>query len=69
MGMTESALTTMTQPLQTCVSDVLGSFDCTLRSKCCEEYKCLSFYYHCRTTSVPENITTDDEIIINKNSL
>lgn len=50
MGMTESSLKTMTNPIQSCVSEVLGSFDCTLKSKCCENYKCLNFYYHCRTT-------------------
>ena len=51
MGMTESSLQTLTNPLQSCVSDVLGSFDCTLKSRCCENYKCLNFYYHCRTTT------------------
>ena len=45
MGMTESSLQTLTNPLQSCVSEVLGSFDCTMKSKCCENYKCLNFYY------------------------
>ena len=65
MGMTESSLQTLTNPLQSCVSEVLGSFDCTMKSKCCENYKCLNFYYHCRTTNgKSENIDSDTEIII-----
>ena len=40
MGITESSLQTCVKPLQTCVSEVLGSFDCTMKSKCCENYKC-----------------------------
>ena len=59
MGMTESSLQTLTNPLQSCVSDVLGSFDCTLKSRCCENYKCLNFYYHCRTTA-GKNEDTDE---------
>ena len=65
MGMTESGLKMMTNPLQSCVSEVLGSFDCTMKSKCCENYKCLNFYYHCRTTNVSEDIEDENiEIII-----
>ena len=65
MGMTESSLQTLTNPLQSCVSEVLGSFDCTMKSKCCENYKCLNFYYHCRTTNDKgENIDEDIEIRI-----
>ena len=63
MGLTESSLKTMTNPIQSCVSEVLGSFDCTLKSKCCEQYKCLNFYYHCRTnqdSNVVDN--SDDEV-------
>ncbi len=63
MGMSESSLKTLTNPLQSCVSEVLGSFDCTMKSKCCENYKCLNFYYHCRTRT-GDNIDDDiDEII------
>ena len=65
MGMTESSLQTLTNPLQSCVSDVLGSFDCTLKSRCCENYKCLNFYYHCRTTAGKnEDINEESEMIL-----
>ena len=62
MGITESSLQTCVKPLQTCVSEVLGSFDCTMKSKCCENYKCLNFYYHCRTTQSDIINDTDDEV-------
>ena len=62
MGITESSLKTCVKPLQTCVSEVLGSFDCTMKSKCCENYKCLNFYYHCRTTQSDIISDTDDEV-------
>ena len=62
MGITESSLQTCVKPLQTCVSEVLGSFDCTMKSKCCENYKCLNFYYHCRTTQSDIISDTDDEV-------
>ena len=65
MGLTESSLKTMTNPIQSCVSEVLGSFDCTLKSKCCENYKCLNFYYHCRTTEGNVIDNSDDEVTIN----
>ena len=64
MGMTESSLQTLTNPLQSCVSEVLVSFDCTMKSKCCENYKCLNFYYHCRTNGKGENIDSDIELTI-----
>ncbi len=67
MGMSESSLKTLTNPLQSCVSEVLGSFDCTMKSKCCENYKCLNFYYHCRTTSVNVDIDADVESVICEN--
>jgi len=36
-----------------------------MKSKCCENYKCLNFYYHCRTTAVNEDIEDENiEIII-----
>jgi hypothetical protein len=63
--MTESSLKTLTNPMQSCVSEVLGSFDCTMKSKCCESYKCLNFYYHCRTINESHIDDTDDEITIN----
>ena len=62
MGVTESSLKTLTNPIQSCVTEVLGSFDCTLKSKCCENYKCLNFYYHCRTTRDNEIDSSDDEV-------
>ena len=69
MGMTESSLQTLTNPLQSCVSEVLGSFDCTMKSKCCENYKCLNFYYHCRTRHTGEGLDSDDiEIIVSENN-
>ena len=61
MGMTESSLQTLTNPLQACVSDVLGSFDCTLKSRCCENYKCLNFYYHCRARHTGDGEDIDEE--------
>ena len=54
-----------TNPIQSCVSEVLGSFDSTLKSKCCEQYKCLNFYYHCRTTDSNVIDNSDDEVTIN----
>ena len=63
MGITESSFKTLTNPLQSCVSEVLGSFDCTLKSKCCEQYKCLNFYYHCRTNQKDIDSSDDDELI------
>ena len=70
MGMSESSLNTLTNPLQSCVSEVLGSFDCTMRSKCCENYKCWNFYYHCRTTNVNDSLEgldgNDMEIIVSE---
>ena len=62
MGMSESSLKTLTNPIQSCVSEVLGSFDCTMKSKCCENYKCLNFYYHCRTTNPDIIDNSDDEV-------
>ena len=62
MGLTESSLKAMTNPIQSCVSEVLGSFDCTLKSKCCEQYKCLNFYYHCRTNQDANIDNSDDEV-------
>jgi hypothetical protein len=53
MGLSESVL-------NNCVSDVLGSFDCTLKSKCLENVKCLNLYYHCRTVE-GDILESDDE--------
>ena len=62
MGQSETSLKTMMMPLNNFVVEVLGSFDCTCKSRCCENYKILNFYYHCRTT---ENNRTesDDELV------
>ena len=60
--MTESSLKTLTNPIQSCVTEVLGSFDCTMKSKCCENYKCLNFYYHCRTVQSDIIDNSDDEV-------
>ena len=60
--MSESSLKTLTNPIQSCVTEVLGSFDCTIKSKCCENYKCLNFYYHCRTTNPDIIDNSDDEV-------
>ena len=43
MGLSESTMSD-------CISNVLGSFNCTCKSKCCDYCKFLKFYYHCRTT-------------------
>ena len=66
MGMLESSLKTLTNPLQSCVSDVLGSFDCTMKSKCCENYNCLNCYYHCRTVDNIIHVDDDIETIISE---
>ncbi len=60
--MSESSLKTLTNPIQSCVTEVLGSFDCTMKSKCCENYKCLNFYYHCSKTNPDIINDTDDEV-------
>ena len=59
MGISESAQKNCNESLNTFITDVLGSFDCTCKSKCCENYKCLNLYYHCRTTK--EDILTESE--------
>ena len=60
MGMSESSFKTLTNPLQSCISEVLGSVDCIMKSKCCENHKCFDFYYHCRTITTTENLDVDD---------
>ena len=56
MGLSESTL-------QNCVTNILGSFDCTCKSKCCEYCKFMKLYYHCRTTQSDIIITdSEDEI-------
>ena len=47
MGLSESSL-------KSCISEVLGSFDCTCKSKCLESCRCMACYYHCRTTNDAE---------------
>ena len=56
MGVSESSQKTVMNHL----SDVLGSFDCTCKSKCCEYFKCINLYYHCRTTN-KDNINESEE--------
>jgi hypothetical protein len=43
-----------------CIESVLGSFDCTIKSKCLENVKCMNLYYHCRTIN-SEMTDSDDE--------
>ena len=59
MGISESSLQNCNDSLKNCITDVLGSFDCTCKSKFCENYKCLNWYYHCRTTQ--NDILTESE--------
>ena len=55
MGLSES---TMSE----CISNVLGSFDCTCKSKCMENCQCLKLYYDCRTTQSDIISESEDEI-------
>ncbi len=64
MGMSESGLRIFIEPVNNCVSNVLGSFDYTCRSKCLENYKCCSCYSHCRTNDKSDN-DVETEIGIN----
>ena len=55
--------------LKNCITDVLGSFDCTCKSKCCENYKFLNLYYHCRTAQndiLTESEDEENDVINNK---
>jgi hypothetical protein len=63
MGMSESGMKICIGPVDSCVSNVLGSFDYTCKSKCFENYKCCSCYSHCRTNDKEEK--DDTEIVIN----
>jgi hypothetical protein len=65
MGLSESGLKIMVEPAHSCISQVLGSFDCTLKSKCCDYQKICSCYYHCRTVDESTYIESDHEEIIN----
>jgi hypothetical protein len=56
MGISESVLSQ-------CVGDVLGSFDCTIKSKCLENVKCMNLYYHCRTTNSEMSDSEDEETL------
>jgi hypothetical protein len=60
MGMSESGMRIFISPFNACVSDVLGSFDYTCKSKCCENYKFCSCYSHCRTNNMGEKEDDDD---------
>ena len=63
MGLSESSLQSCNEILKTCITDVLGSFDCTCKSKCMEKCKCMNLYYHCRTTRGDDIVTvSEDEI-------
>ena len=48
------------ESLQKLIEAVLGSFDCTFKSKCCDYFKCINLYYHCRTTN-KDNINESEE--------
>lgn len=63
MGLTESGLKILTEPLSACISDVLGSFDCTCRSNCCENFT--NCYSHCRTIESNE-ADTEEGIVLDK---
>ena len=54
MGLSESSL-------KSCISEVLGSFDCTCKSKCLDSCKCLACYYHCRTATNDAEISSSSE--------
>ena len=60
MGVSESSQKNCNESLQKFISDVLGSFDCTCKSRCCEYFKCINLYYHCRTTN-KDNINESEE--------
>ena len=60
MGMSESGFKIMVEPINNCVKDVLGSFDCTCKSRCCEYYKMFDCYAHCRTNE-DDRIDSQDE--------
>ncbi len=57
MGVSESSQKNCNESLQKFISDVLGSFDCTCKSRCCEYFKCINLYDHCRTN----NNTSENE--------
>ena len=61
MGVSESAQKNCNESLNTFITDVLGSFDCTCKSKCCDYFKCINFYYHCRTTNKDDLSETEEE--------
>lgn len=61
MGVSESAQKNCNESLKTFISDVLGSFDCTCKSKCCDNFKCINFYYHCRTINKDDMSETEEE--------
>jgi hypothetical protein len=62
MGMSESGFKIMVEPINNCVKDVLGSFDCTIKSKCCESYKMFDCYAHCRTNEDERMDSQDEEL-------
>ena len=54
MGLSESTMSD-------CINGVLGSFDCTCKSKCMESCKCMICYYHCRTSGSDIISESEDE--------
>ena len=61
MGVSESSQKNCSESLNTFITDVLGSFDCTCKSKCCDHFKCINFYYHCRTTNRDDLSESEEE--------
>ena len=61
MGISESSQKNCNESLNTFITDVLGSFDCTCKSKCCDNYKCINMYYHCRTIQKKDDLTDSEE--------
>ena len=51
MGISESSQKNCNESAQKFIESVLGSFDCTFKSKCCDYFKCINLYYHCRTNN------------------
>ena len=54
MGLSESTMSH-------CINGVLGSFDCTCKSKCCDYCEFLKCYYHCHTTQGDSVTDSEDE--------
>ena len=61
MGVSESSQKNCNESLNTFITDVLGSFDCTCKSKCCDPFKCINLYYHCQTIKKEDDLTDSEE--------